>query len=181
MVAYQDTIKIFNLYLVFTKLNSILKTIISDNIQNIHCGDIMDENELVNELGKLKDLQNNATNITIKTTKELVDTLNTMIEKHSDVIHEFINYIASDIIDSYSKLEMQRKECIDKYLGLYEIVFQEDSEFEISKPMKSLMEKQQEDIARWQQEVAPLIELKKINENTSDEKANEVLELFKNI
>lgn len=142
---------------------------------------LLDENELVNELGKLKDLQNDATIMTIKTTKELVDSLNEMIGKYGVAIQEFMNYVASDIIDSYSKLEMQRKECIDKYLRLYEIVFQEDSEFEISKPMKSLMEKQQEDIARWQQEVAPLIELKKIDENTSDEKTNEVLELFKNI
>ena len=121
---------------------------------------LLDENELVNELGKLKDLQNDATIMTIKTTKELVDSLNEMIGKYGVAIQEFMNYVASDIIDSYSKLEMQRKECIDKYLRLYEIVFQEDSEFEISKPMKSLMEKQQEDIARWQQEVAPLIELK---------------------
>lgn len=46
------------------------------------------------------------------------------------------------------------------------------------------MEKQQADIDAWEQEMIPLLELRKMRkeyEIPTDEKANEVLALFKNI
>lgn len=133
------------------------------------------------ELEKITNQSKDIANASLNTQKQMMDSLVGMMEKYSDTIQEYIYYVASDVIDSYAKLELQRKECVDKYINFYAIMFQDEKEFDISKPIKSLMEKQQEDIAKYQSEVAPLIELKKIDDNTSDEKANEVLESFMNL
>ena len=133
------------------------------------------------ELEKVRKQTIDVANASLNTHKQVIDNFNGMIDEYTDVLQEYIKYVASDIIDSYSKLETQRKECIDKYIKFYEIVFKDGNEVDIIKPIKSLMEKQQEDIARWQNEIAPLLELEKFNDETSDEKANEVLESFKNL
>jgi len=133
------------------------------------------------ELEKIREQTFDVANASLNTHKKMIDSFNGMVDEYTGVLQEYIQYVASDIIDSYSKLEIQRKECIDKYINFYEIVFKDGNEVDIIKPMKSLMEKQQEDIARWQSEVAPLLELKKFSDETSNEKANEVLELFKNL
>lgn len=104
-----------------------------------------------------------------------------MVEKYGDLVVEYSNYIASDIVDSYNKMIELRKECIDKYINFYSMIFQDEKNVDISKPIKSLLLKQQEDVEKWQKEIAPLLELKNIDENISDEKANEILESLKNI
>ena len=141
----------------------------------------MNDNEFVKEFETIKNETLDVANASLSTQKHMMDSLNVMIAKYGDTVQEYMHYVASDVIDSYAKLELQRKECIDKYINFYAILFQDGNECDISKPIKSLMEKQQEDIAKWQNEVAPLIELKKIDDETSDEKANEVLESFKNL
>lgn len=143
----------------------------------------MDEKEFdfQKELEKLTNQSKDIANASLSTQEKLLDSLSGMMDKHSDLIREYVYYVASDVIDSYAKLEMQRKECIDKYIEFYAIMFKDDKNFDISKPMKSLMEKQQEDIAKWKNEVAPLIEFKKVDDKTSDEKANEVLESLMNV
>ena len=115
----------------------------------------MDEKEFdfQKELEKLTNQSKDIANASLSTQQKLLDSLSGMMDKHSDLIREYVYYVASDVIDSYA----------------------------ISKPMKSLMEKQQEDIAKWKNEVAPLIEFKKVDDKTSDEKANEVLESLMNV
>ena len=114
-------------------------------------------------------------------TNETMKNYFNMVEKYGDLMVEYSNFVASDIIDSYNKMIELRKECIEKYLNFYSLLFKDERNVDISKPIQSLLLKQQEDIGKWQNEIAPLLELKNINENTSDEKANEVLESFKNI
>lgn len=114
-------------------------------------------------------------------TNETMKNYFNMVEKYGDLMVEYYNFVASDIIDSYNKMIELRKESIEKYLNFYSLLFKDERNVDISKPIQSLLLKQQEDIVKWQNEIAPLLELKNINENTSDEKANEVLELFKNI
>ena len=117
---------------------------------------------------------------TIGSYHEVISKYLEIIEKCYDENSDLVFYIMEDVIDSYSKLMQQRKECVDKYLKFYSLS-KIEKDIDVSKPIKSLLEKQQEDIERWQQEIAPLLELTKMNENTSDEKANEVLDMFKNL
>ena len=104
-----------------------------------------------------------------------------LVEKYADLVVEYSNFVASDIVDSYNKMIELRKECIDKYINFYSMMFKDEKDVDLSKPIKSLLLKQQEDVEKWQKEIAPLLELKNIDDNTSDEKANEILESFKNI
>lgn len=104
-----------------------------------------------------------------------------LVDKYADLVVEYSNFVASDIVDSYNKMIELRKECIDKYINFYSMMFKDEKDVDLSKPIKSLLLKQQEDVEKWQKEIAPLLELKNIDDNTSDEKANEILESFKNI
>ena len=47
--------------------------------------------------------------------------------------------------------------------------------------VKSLMEKKYTDISNWQDEIKPLKLLMQLDENTSDEKADELLDMLRNI
>ena len=105
-----------------------------------------------------------------------------LTEKFTNESIQLMIIILDDIIDSYDKLIQQRKQCIDKDIKLISFVFKD--EIDISKPMKSLIEKQHNDIAEFEKEVAPFKELKEqllSDEIPSDEKADELLESFKNI
>ena len=131
--------------------------------------DILDEslkatNEIVGEYAKLN--------------KQTMDNYLNLVEKHGDIIVEYCSYVASDVIDSYNKLMELRKECIDKYINFYTLMFKDEKEMDISKPMKSLLEKKHNDIDAWQKEIAPLHDVLEISkrDSTSDERANEILE-----
>lgn len=116
-----------------------------------------------------------------KVNNQIMEQYIDLIDEHANVIIEYISFVSSDIVESYKKMIELRKECIDKYINFYSLLFRKEQDIDISKPIKSLLKNQQEDIERWNQELMPLLELAKINENTSDEKANEVLDMFKNI
>lgn len=124
-----------------------------------------------------EDIANGYMELTHKTMKNHLE----FVDKYGDLVVEYLNFVSSDVVDTYNKMIELRKESIDKYINFYSLLFQDEKNVDISKPIKSLLLKQQEDIERWQNEIAPLLELKNINENTSDEKANEVLEMLKNI
>lgn len=142
------------------------------------------QDDIVKALEMAKDQVNQMTDVSIDTNNKLMDEIKKLVLKYGDAVEEFGEYIAEDILDSYEKLIQQRKECVDKYIKFYSLILQDGGEFDISKPIKSLMEKQQADIDAWEQEIIPLLELRKMRkeyEIPTDEKANEVLALFKNI
>jgi len=142
------------------------------------------QDDIVKALEMAKDQVNQMTDVSIDTNNKLMDEIKKLVLKYGDAVEEFGEYIAEDILDSYEKLIQQRKECVDKYIKFYSLILQDGGEFDISKPIKSLMEKQQADIDAWEQEMIPLLELRKMRkeyEIPTDEKANEVLTLFKNI
>lgn len=142
------------------------------------------QDDIVKALEMAKDQVNQMTDVSIDTNNKLMDEIKKLVLKYGDAVEEFGEYIAEDILDSYEKLIQQRKECVDKYIKFYSLILQDGGEFDISKPIKSLMEKQQADIDAWEQEMIPLLELRKMRkeyEIPTDEKANEVLALFKNI
>lgn len=132
---------------------------------------------LDDSLKATKEITNEYKELNQKTMKNYLD----LVEKYGDLMVEYSNFVASDIVDSYNKMIELRKECIDKYINFYSMLFKDEKNVDLSQPIKSLLLKQQEDIEKWQKEIAPLLELKNIDENTSDEKANEILESFKNI
>lgn len=142
------------------------------------------QDDIVKALEMAKYQVNQMTDVSIDTNNKLMDEIKKLVLKYGDAVEEFGEYIAEDILDSYEKLIQQRKECVDKYIKFYSLILQDGGEFDISKPIKSLMEKQQADIDAWEQEMIPLLELRKMRkeyEIPTDEKANEVLALFKNI
>lgn len=142
------------------------------------------QDDILKALEMAKDQVNQMTDVSIDTNNKLMDEIKKLVLKYGDSVEEFGEYIAEDILDSYEKLIQQRKECVDKYIKFYSLILQDGGEFDISKPIKSLMEKQQADIDAWEQEMIPLLELRKMRkeyEIPTDEKANEVLALFKNI
>lgn len=142
------------------------------------------QDDIVKALEMAKDQVNQMTDVSIDTNNKLMDEIKKLVLKYGDAVEEFGEYIAEDILDSYEKLIQQRKECVDKYIKFYSLILQDGGEFDISKPIKSLMEKQQANIDAWEQEMIPLLELRKMRkeyEIPTDEKANEVLALFKNI
>ena len=142
------------------------------------------QDDIVKALEMAKDQVNQMTDVSIDTNNKLMDEIKKLVLKYGDAVEEFGEYIAEDILDSYEKLIQQRKECVDKYIKFYSLILQDGGEFDISKPIKSLMEKQQADIDAWEQEMIPLLELRKMRkeyEIPTDEKANGVLTLFKNI
>ena len=146
----------------------------------MNTGDIMENEDVVNIV---KDTLNES----LATTKECIDDslkaseeiangykeltnetmknyLN-MVEKYGDLMVEYSNFVASDIVDSYNKMIELRKECIDKYINFYSMIFKDEKNVDLSQPIKSLLLKQQEDVARWEKEIAPLLELKNISFN----------------
>lgn len=137
------------------------------------------ESEMENLLNQSKNLSSQLT----KSTLDMFNSFDKIVEKDNAYIRKLLLIIMSDVVDSYDKLIAQRKECIDKYVGIYSLLFQDDKEIDLSKPVKSLMEKQHNDIDAWQKEIAPLIELKKcgLDESTSDEKANEIIASLMNV
>ena len=142
------------------------------------------QDDIVKALEMAKDQVNQMTDVSIDTNNKLMDEIKKLVLKYGDAVEEFGEYIAEDILDSYEKLIQQRKECVDKYIKFYSLILQDGGEFDISKPIKSLMEKQQADIDAWEQEMIPLLELRKMRkeyEIPTDEKADGVLTLFKNI
>lgn len=142
------------------------------------------QDDIVKALEMAKDQVNQMTDVSIDTNNKLMDEIKKLVLKYGDAVEEFGEYIAEDILDSYEKLIQQRKECVDKYIKFYSLILQDGGEFDISKPIKSLMEKQQANIDAWEQEMIPLLELRKMRkeyEIPTDEKANGVLALFKNI
>lgn len=142
------------------------------------------QDDIVKAIEMAKDQVNQMTDVSIDTNNRLMDEIKKLVLKYGDAVEEFGEYIAEDILDSYEKLIQQRKECVDKYIKFYSLILQDGGEFDISKPIKSLMEKQQANIDAWEQEMIPLLELRKMRkeyEIPTDEKANEVLALFKNI
>ena len=142
------------------------------------------QDDIVKAIEMAKDQVNQMTDVSIDTNNRLMDEIKKLVLKYGDAVEEFGEYIAEDILDSYEKLIQQRKECVDKYIKFYSLILQDGGEFDISKPIKSLMEKQQANIDAWEQEMIPLLELRKMRkeyEIPTDEKANGVLTLFKNI
>lgn len=89
-------------------------------------------------------------------------------------------YLIQDLINSYDKLILQRNECIAKYLKVLELM-KDDDEVNIIKPMQSLIEKKHNDVAEWEQEIAPLVELLEIGENGTDEQVNAIVEKLQSI
>lgn len=159
---------------------------INKNIQNIHYilsgGDVVETNkELIMELDKSKQETIDMAQSSIDSHMKLIETMNNLLLEHGDVIRDYTHYVASDVLDTYDKLVMLRTECIEKYINFFALVFQDNKEFDVSIPTKSLTEKKYADLIAWQDEIKPLKELLKVDENTSDEKADEVLENLKNI
>lgn len=141
------------------------------------------EKQIESDLETLLNQSKNLSSQLTKTTVDMFNSLDRIVEKDNAYIRRLLLVIISDVIDSYDKLIAQRKECVDKYLEFQSLMFQDDNEFDLSKPTKSLMEKQHNDIDAWQHEIAPLKELIKIvnDDPTSDEKANEIVENLMNI
>lgn len=142
------------------------------------------QEDIMKKLEIVKDQVNMENDILVDLNDQFVQSLKDIVMKYGNVVEDFGEYIASDILDSYEKLIQQRKECIDKYIKFYSLILQDGGEFDISNPIKSLMEKQQSNIDEWQQEMIPLIELRKMRKKYDippDEKANDVIELFKNM
>ena len=142
------------------------------------------QEDIVKKLEMVKDQVNLMTDVSIDSNNKLMNEIEKLVLKYGNAVEEFGDYIATDVLDSYEKLIQQRKECIDKYIKFYSVILQDGNEFDISKPIQSLMEKQQKNIDAWQQEMIPLIELMKMRKEydiPTDEKANEVIALFKNI
>lgn len=141
--------------------NRILKHL-SKNIQNIQyksTGDIMDNEDL----------------------KEFVDTLDRIMDKHADDLQQLMEYVFEDLIDSYDKLIAQRKECVDKYIKFISFALQDERD--INKPIQALMEKQHNDVDKFEKEIAPIKEFQDMlfAENTSEDQLKEVVATIKNI
>ena len=143
--------------------------------------DMVSNNEMEKELVNAKQQTIDMANTSIETQKQMMETLNALLDKYADESREYMRYVVSDVIDSYNKLILLRKETIDKYIKLNGILFQDHKEFDVSIPTKSLMEKKYNDISNWQDEIKPLKLLMQLDENTSDEKADEVLDMLRNI
>ena len=137
--------------------------------------------ELMNELDKSKQQTIDTIESSINSHKKLLDLLEKVMDDQSEILREYTHYMASDIIETYNKLMMLRTECIEKYINFYATLFQDHKEFDVSIPTKSLTNKKYTDLIAWQDELRPLKEFMELDENTSDEKADEILEKLKNI
>lgn len=114
--------------------------------------------------------------------KEFVDSMDRLMDKHSKELQELLKIIIEDMIESYDVLIQQRKACINKQIRFISFMLHE--EMDISKPIKSLVEKQHEDIDKLEQEIAPIIKFKEImlSENKpTDKETDEILDMLKNM
>lgn len=103
-------------------------------------------------------------------------------EQHSKDLKTLLDYILSDMFNSYDKLIAQRNECIDKYIKIISFMLQDETN--IGKPIQALMEKKHNDVDLWQKEIAPIHELNELlfaDDDPTDEKFQEVVEKIKNI
>ena len=90
--------------------------------------------------------------------KQHIQDMYDLTEKYTNESIQLMVIILDDIIDSYDKLIQIRTQCIDKDIKVISFLFKD--EIDISKPMKSLIEKQHNDIAAFEKEVAPFKELR---------------------
>lgn len=113
--------------------------------------------------------------------KENIQALHDLTEIHSKDLQQLFDFILEDMFESYDALIQQREQIIDKYVKLIGIILQDEKD--ISKPIQSMVEKKHHDIAELQKEIVPLKEFKRVmfSQDVSDEQADEVLDLFKNI
>lgn len=67
---------------------------------------------------------------------------------------KYLNYIISDIHNSYSKLESLRKECVDKYCKLFSEIGIDDMDV----LFKYMHEKQSKELKSWNDELKDILE-----------------------
>ena len=139
------------------------------------------DREILKELEKAKEQTIDIAQTSIDTQKEIMQDYMKMVDKYADASRDYMEYVASDVLATYDKLIMLRTECIDKYINFLAMLFQDNKEFDVSIPTKRLMDKKYGDITAWQDELKPLKELLKFDENTTDKQADELLEVLKNI
>ena len=113
---------------------------------------------------------------------EFADSLYRIGEQHSKDLKQLLDIILSDFYSSYDKLIEQRKECIDLYIKIISFLLQDERD--IGKPIKSLMEKQHDDVAKFEKEIIPIKEFQDLlfgADDPSDDELQKVIDEIQNI
>lgn len=116
------------------------------------------------------------------TINDFIDGMEKIGEQHSKDLKQLLDIILSDFYNSYDKLIEQRKECIDLYIKIISFLLQDERD--IGKPIKSLMEKQHDDVAKFEKEIIPIKEFQDLlfgADDPSDDDFQKVVEKIKNL
>lgn len=111
-----------------------------------------------------------------------IDGMQRISEQHSKDLKQLLDIVFSDFFNSYDKLIEQRKECIDLYIKIISFLLQDERD--ISKPIKSLMEKQHGDVAKFEKEIIPIKEFQDLlfgADDPSDDELQRTIEKIQNI
>ena len=101
--------------------------------------------------------------------KDMQDGLVGLKIKEMKMEQKFIEYFASDIIDSYNKLMQQRNECINKYTKFFATFGNDAGDVSIDEIYKHLFHTKEVEFDIWKSEMEYFVELKKDCENVNDE------------
>ena len=101
--------------------------------------------------------------------KEMQDGLVDLKLKEWKIEQQFVEYFASDIIDSYKKLMKQRKECIDKFTKFFATFGNDIGDVNIDELYKTIYNSKEVEFDVWKSEMQFFIDVKKDCENCTDE------------
>lgn len=116
------------------------------------------------------------------TINDFIDGMQQISEQHSKDLKQLMDIILSDFYNSYDKLIEQRKECIDLYIKIISFLLQDERD--ISKPITSLMEKQHNDIDKFEKEIIPIKEFQDllfVADDPSDDDLKKIVDKIQNI
>ena len=100
--------------------------------------------------------------------KEHQDALVRLKLKQGKIEKDFLEYVASDIIDSYNKLMEQRSVCIDKFTKFFALFEDAKEDVGIDELYKHLFHTKEVEFDIWKAEMKYFVELKKSSENYSE-------------
>ena len=115
--------------------------------------------------------------------KELITDFFEIIDKHVEHEREIIQILIQEYIKAYETLIAQRKATINNLINIIAILFKDEKDSDVTKPTKSLMEKQQQDVDKYQQEMQLLVELQDAlnNAQENNDVPMEIFDKIKNI
>ncbi len=111
-------------------------------------------------------------------TKNLDDGIIFAKKREFKLEKNFMDYVVSDIIDSYNKLIAQRKECIDKYSKFYSLFLSDDDDIDILKNYKTMLKLQNKEITQWNHELRAIKEIKKTLDEYDDAEIEQELRSY---